>query len=201
MGGNVNRACAGEAISRVGSWLLFFSIVLLMSGCAPRTYYANISTDLDLEKPFLKKTKIPLRVGLYIEPEYLDFEAVLEDGSIVSLGPGLGKGAEAVLREAFQEVVIIESIGPQVSNQHVKAIITFSTNLPSNMSQIAFEWTIVGLDGRTLYMNTFRGEANTENISKRHYEEWLSESLSLATTDSFQKFLIHILSSRWWKSL
>lgn len=186
--------------------LFFFIGCLLMGGCAPHTYYVSILTDFDLERPTSRTIQIPLRAGLYIEPKYCEFETVLRNDTIISVGDGFSKGAEKVLRQAFHEVVVIDSQGPETNDQDIEIKVTFRVvhmSLLPTSSRIAFEWTMLGRDGRTLYLNTFLGEAGTKNMPESDsegYEMWLSERFSLAAKGSFQRFLTHILSSRWWRS-
>lgn len=124
----------------VNLFLLLIAI-LTIEGCAVKI------ENLDIMLP--SSDKIPLRVGLYMSPEFRNYTYSIGGGKY-QIGEGLSIGAEKALKQVFNEVVIINNKS-DISNQDIKAVISpeildVDVKDPPEPMRILCKWTISGAD-------------------------------------------------------
>jgi hypothetical protein len=185
---------------RVGSlWLcvLLCGVLLGTSGCLRFEI-----RDYDLQA--LSAPKIPLRVGLYMSPTFRTYQSLSYGPEV--LGEGMTKGAEQATRQAFEDVVIIDSLGTNIPRSAIKAVATpeiVEARIINEMGfrltyEIVCKWTISSVDGRTVYMNTFRGQGVDSSFTARTR---ISTAMTLAAKDQYDKFVAHVVSTKWWDAI
>lgn len=148
-------------------------------------------------------SQVPLRVGLYMNPRfrnYLNYES-----HIISLGEGLTSGAEMALRKVFKEVVVVNETDSDMSSQDIRAIISpeivdsqIGGLFPPSRSRIVCKWTITGADGKIYYLNTITGVGVDSSFVGATR---ISRSMMFAAGDMFEKFLTHMLATKWWEHI
>lgn len=142
--------------------------VLIVSAC---TRVCLVRTDLRI--PGEKTGKIPLRVGLYMSPEFLSYSCTIigANGDTYSfpLGEAFRSGADAATKMAFEETVILSSINDAMA-QNTRIIISPEVEevdmvIPGFAfrrlkSLVIMKWAVADLTGRTIWVGTFEGEGD-----------------------------------------
>jgi hypothetical protein len=186
-------------VNSIRLWIFFVCVLLMTGGCASFEV-----RDFDLEPP--SSTKIPLRVGLYMSTEFRNYRTY-GLGADQRLGDGMRQAAERTVKLVFEDVVLIDSVSSiEIPRIGIKAIISpeivgavLLQNLPFlSRYQITCKWTIWTPDGKIAYMNTFRGEGTDNSFVGTTR---IDKSMTLAAKEQYQKFLVHILSTKWWEAI
>lgn len=180
-------------------------LMIFFSGCAT----VKIS-DFYIDPP---PGKIPMQVGLYMSPDfrnpvYTYFSSIFPLGE--EIVAGMAAGAKKALKETFQEVYIIDRAeSTDLSKYGVKAIVVPEIVEPGisirgggfgteGKFEFVCKWTVYATDGKILYMNTFLGTGRDSNFSGATR---LNKGMILAIKDNYQKFITHMLSTKWWDGI
>jgi hypothetical protein len=199
--------------------VVFIGILILLIGC--RTAYKKIEPNLLISVE--SKDKIPLRAGLYLDRRLINFskgpgsaEIAYIEGKI-DMGEALSRGAEVLAKKSFKEVVVVYTmesrslpkeldvlVFPEIDKiyggYHAEMISAFQA-YPEVVVRI--KWNIMDVNNnlRTLYMNTFTGEAKYRRQPAATSFSRLCEAYTKAIEDQFSKAYIGISSTNWWKSI
>lgn len=160
--------------------------------------------DFKIEQP--AKSKIPLRVGLYLSPKVCNYVHVAGNFRI-SLGEGVCSNARGVLRNVFNEVILLDEKESDLAKHGIKAVVSpeiIETEIiegafgPHGDFLLTCKWTITSADGKILYMDTVKGIGSDSSFlgSTR-----FSRNASITVKDHYQKLISHMLSSRWWEDI
>jgi hypothetical protein len=188
-------------------YLLFTIVFLFVTGCAaPVRMYSDYEIKIDA-KP---TQKIPIRIGLYLTPYFENYSRVCHPDTLY-WGEGLSISAKRTLKTVFEDVVLINKMDADLSNQNIQAVITpeitdsqcrLVTSLYEWYCSITCKWTIVDLKGKPMYTNTFIGEYNLKKFGlsvQRAARK--AECMTLAIEDHYNKFLSNLISTKWWEYL
>jgi hypothetical protein len=183
-------------VSSIRLRLFLCGVILVTSGC-----HAGIREYTLQASP---SPRIALRVGLYMSPAFRAYR----DNLVGELGDGMRRGAEQAARQAFEEVVIIDSLSSaEIPRRAIKAIVSpeivkvgaVAWGVPGWLTyEITCTWTIWSADGKVVYMNTFTGTGTGRAFvaSTR-----VSTAMTFAAKDQYNKFLAHVASNRWWEGI
>lgn len=207
---------------RIEITTLLIVLSIFMYSCAsPQFSRINVSMPKDFQMSNAEvANKIPLRAGLYLSPTIKNY---LRRGPLASfvihvsfsMGDALSNGSERMLRNIFQDVVIIDQFKNDLSAENIDVVVTpevvgiFSKGkmpsdsvVPQVILQFVVKWNIVSLDGKNIYMNSITGEC----LQKKSYsftsggiEEDEKNNMLLLIKDQFQKAQDDIYTSGWWK--
>jgi hypothetical protein len=178
--------------------LLLLVTILTIGGCATKI------EKLDIKLP--SSDKIPLRVGLYMSPEFRKY--TYSTGGLVTpigkfyIGEGLSIGAEKALKQVFNEVVIINNKS-DISNQNIKAVISPEIlDVAAEQNVVFFKmlcrWTISGADGKIYYNDTITGVGKDTSLAFATRER---KAMTKAIENHYYKFIEQMLSSKWWENI
>jgi len=197
---------------------LFFSQLMLLiitsiflSGCQHQKIYkmqANLSISIkEIEK-------IPFRVGLYIDPELMNYSMRSRYiPGIIHLGESLSKGAENIVSKAFKETVIIYTKDPELIPKGLDALVIPEIDKIYVFGEeggigsyttviVKIKWSIIDKNGKILYINTFTGEEKYRRPTTIFSMfPRLCEGSTKATEDHFTKAFIGITSTNWWGAI
>jgi hypothetical protein len=162
--------------------------------------------------PVKEKEKIPLRVGLYLDPKSMNYSKIVPPDypnlkGIIHMGEALSKGAETVIGSAFKEVVNIYTKDRELIPKGLDALVipeiekiydTVKTRHPEAI--VSIKWSIQDINGRILYMNTFTGDVKFKFAAFVSPFERLCEAYTKAIEDQFAKAYIGITSTNWWQT-
>ena len=198
---------------------LFFSQLMLLiitsiflSGCQHQKIY-KMQTNLSISIKEIEK--IPFRVGLYIDPELMNFSMRSRYISgIIYMGEALSKGAENIVSKAFKEAVNIYTKDPELISKGLDVLVLVIPEIDKiyvfgeegglgsyTTVIVKIKWSIKDKNGKILYMNTFTGEEKYRrpNTIFSMFPR-LCEGSTKATEDHFTKAFIGITSTNWWGS-
>lgn len=186
--------------------IIMLGAVIFLSGC---TVTHTIKADLQVSTGEIDR--IPIRVGLYMAPEFCHYTVRKEwllDTHVIELGGALCNGTKDTLAAGFREVTILESLAFDPCQEKVNAIVVpevvkVSIFLPATTFQptntiVRVKYTFLDQEGQIMWVDTFQGEAEVE---VRHFKKDLRRCVQLAVEDLYHKSLQGILSSTWWHSL
>jgi hypothetical protein len=189
-----------------GHVLIFILLIALTTGCA--TVRMN---DFYIDSP---QAKIPIRAGLYLNPVFrspawTDYSHTFPLDK--EMAAGMAQGAEKVLKDIFQELHVIDQGGVLAQDRYgVQAIVTPEIVEPGivlkkrggfwteGQCEFVCKWTIYSTDGKILYMNTFVGTGKDSSFVG---DTRINKGMTLAIKDNYQKFIDHMLSTKWWEGV
>lgn len=178
--------------------LLLLIAILTIGGCAIKI------ENLDIMLP--SSDKIPLRVGLYMSPEFRNY-IYSKQGAKFHIGEGLSIGAEKALKQVFNEVVIINNKS-DISNQNIKAVISpeiLDVDLSISYNDVIYffrtscRWTISGADSKVYYNDTITGVGKHNSFASGTTRA--KKALTNAIENHYFKFIEQMLSSKWWENI
>ena len=183
---------------------IVLAILLILSGC---TYTSQITRDLNI--PVQEVKKIPLRVGLYMSPNFLNYtykESRLAEKFVFPLGETFRAGSEKIVKMAFQDVVILSALDEAIIEK-LKIVISPQIQAVDIMfpmwgwgylkSTVIIKWTAIDPTEKIIWVNTFEGESKIKGKTVKN----IRNSLQVAIEDHFSKAYEGIISSTWWKSI
>jgi len=197
-------------------FLLFF-----LSSCTTYTYIAP--KNLALQEPTLAQGKIPLRIGLLLQPEICRYEILKERRGIqlhYQIGESLCDGIIRMFNLMFKEVTVFESIGSNNMVQGLNAIIvpeveTSSILLPVMKTQplevlLRIKFSAWDINRKIIWADTYQGESRVEfqkfnllhlpgffEVAKKEKEDMIS-SLKLALEDLLKNTQEGMTATKWW---
>ncbi len=184
--------------------LLLGLCLALAGGCAiDKTLAPNYAPPVAASPP------IPMRAGLVLDKQIRQARYVYTNQVRLELGPALAQAAEAMVRQAFREVVVIPAdtiaepealtapqgvdvlVVPQFkeAKEYAARINAIQSGLGT---RVVLKWTIVK-EGKVIYTNTFTGKCS-------NFWAKIDESFSLALKDQFDQAYQGIVTSPWWKA-
>ena len=182
---------------------------LLFSNACTR----NCQIDTNLIMPVQKASKIPLRVGLYMSPDFLSYTrkiaAVNTDSYVFNLGEALRSGSEKMLGIAFKEVIVLSPseeamergvkivVSPQI--QEVDMIIP-GWAWKQLKSLVIIKWEATDSTGRILWVDTFEGRSNNR-VGYFLRGKAARKCMKRGVEDHFGNAFEGILNSTWWKTI
>lgn len=192
---------------------LILIIILGFSSACRTTLNEKIRTDLSITVN--EVGKIPLRVGLYLSPEFMNYSKTpshYSESGRIQMGEALSKGAEDITNKAFKQVVTIYKTDPESFPKGLDAIIIpevektyggFVGELTRQYSYyqtvtVKLKWTIKDMNQKTLYTNTFTTEVEYRNDPVFGQRERLLKAYTKAIEDQFAKAFSGITSINWW---
>ena len=196
------RGHTGGGARRIGLCL----IVLAGGGCFGPM---KVPTDYAITGPPSGADRIPLRVGLYMSPQFGNYSGNFGRG-FISLGEAMSSGAERALRTAIEEVVIIKQLESRGSTEGVRAIVapeivearmgnSDEKGFHKGHCQVWCKWTVSTPEGKLVYVNTVLGEAHHDRRAPAP-TVW-TECMTLAVQDQYRKLVEIISSTQWWQSI
>jgi hypothetical protein len=189
--------------------------LFLLIGCSKT--YLSVQPKII---PVKKLEKIPLSVALYMDRplSVWVYDPCIDIGSApgsclfeISMGAALSDGAEFVAREAFKDVIIIDSTEAKIISEELEALVIVEVDkIYSNETikmtfshygtvTVRLKWTIQDPKGKKIYFNTFVGEAKYRRAPTITMGERMKEAFSKASEEQFRKAFEGITSARWWK--
>jgi hypothetical protein len=193
-------------LAAIGVICLIF--VVLASGCSPAI--VRVPNDFALtERPTMPST-IPLRVGLYLSPAFLNYKLPGYSGKmavIVELGEAMGSGAERSLKQIFRDVVTLREDTADATVKGVDFIVTPEivkgdlTGIGSYWCRISCKWTVVDPVGKVIYVTTIAGDKELKRFTTTFgAKKAVEDCVVLAVQDHYEKFLQQFPAARWWES-
>ena len=185
---------------------------ILLSGC----YHPKIhKMQINLLIPDREAEKIHLRVGLYLDPQFTNCIVVPPWGTNfyrrIEMGEALSKGSEYILNRSFKEVVTIYTMDAKLIPKGLDALVIPEIDRIYENAQDPFKkhsavtakikWTIIDMNKKVLYKNTFIGEAKYKFWPLAAHPEEIPAGYTRAVEDQFRKAYIGITTTKWWESL
>jgi hypothetical protein len=194
--------------SSVLSLSLLF-IILYLSACA--TENVSLSKDINIASIELGD-RIPLKAGLYFSQMFrnakYEIQAEQRFGEVVSVGDALQDGSEKIIRNIFQEMLILEPLDSTFSEPAKKYDVIVAPEVIKMDYEIAtkpfktwfivhtvIKWNIASPEGKEIYVSTIKSD-EVETDKPKHLEVCIKESLE----NNFQKAQEDIYKSNWWKN-
>lgn len=202
-------------------------IIFFIAGCT--TFRYSVREDFKVLVP--TTNRIPIRVGLYMPSDVCQYEIKKERRGflvVYHFGESICNGVERMLRGAFNEVVVLESIASDMSKYGIKAVVIpqidsgnillGGTKFQDLKALIRIKYTATDINGKTLWIDTFQGEGRKKWDKSFIYKSAFIPPLmiykaatqekkdmlmvmQLALEDHFHNALVGMLSSRWWESI
>ena len=195
----------------ISSRILLF-IMILLCGCSTNPTFVKVQINSSL--PFREVEKIPLRVGLYLDPNLINYSRTpprWEDRNfVIQMGEALSNGAQNVTNKAFREVVNVYTIDAELLPKGLDALVIpevdriyggYGTERPLGTVIVRIRWRIIDLSGKVIYMNTFGAESKWSifTTTALNYFDVLSRNYTKAIEEQFIKAYIGITSTNWWE--
>lgn len=188
---------------------IIFSVLIplvFLSSCGTANNRVILLEDLTIDRPEVRD-KIPLKAGLHITSVLKNYSHFTYGGEYkVAVGEAVTGGSERMLKGIFREVVLLDD-GKDLSWTGVDVVVT-----PEIASMqwvwlgpmmvkihIAIKWYIVTLEGKSIYMNTFKSEYRGkvpfwDESRKKMYAESYTQSFH----DHFIMAGEDLYNNRWW---
>ena len=197
-------------------WIKLFNllfITILFFGCSTSPNFVKVQINSSL--PFREVEKIPLRVGLYLDPNLINYSKTprWEDRNfVIQMGDALSNGAQNVANRAFKEVVNIYTIDAELLPKGLDALVIpevdriyggYGTERPLGTVIVRIRWRIIDLSGKVIYMNTFGAESKWSifTTTALNYFDVVSRNYTKAIEEQFINAYIGITSTNWWESI
>jgi hypothetical protein len=189
--------------------LCLLSIILSLTSCATNEPVL-IPNNIDITSTEFNN-KIPLRAGLYLSQQYRNaFYPIRQIQVFIGTalaGDALSYNSEKIMRNIFQEVIILDSMGniPGLADRKYDVIVspeivTLRSDLGGStrwtcwcLAQTSIKWNIVSPEGKEIYISTIKSDEI--KIPKGYYVDCIQTSLK----DLFQKSQEDIYKNNWWK--
>jgi hypothetical protein len=154
--------------------------------------------------------KIGLKVALQLSDELRQtkWQRKALDGTtwVIPLGEHLAHNAESVAKKLLSEVVVMQRVTPDASQDRVDAILTpkvlyVQQTYPMSggsgvVLAIAIEWTLKSLDGETVWVDTVNGEGRSSAGNAFTMGARAQERTRAIMDDLFQKSFEAIASAQ-----
>jgi hypothetical protein len=194
--------------SKISAMLfLYFVILFCLISCASSTPITITRDRVNIAPP---EKKIPLKVGLYLSEAFRTSECWSEyaDKHFI-IGEGLSDGVEKMVRDLFQEVIVIDKIGNTQDSpspnydiiitpkfkQFTILIVRESLTKAHWKIENTIAWSVTSPDGKEIYQNTIQSDEITTHYIQSVNAEIMIESIK----DQLQKAQQAIYSSGWWE--
>ncbi len=190
---------------------LFFSllfIILYLSACAAER--VTLSKDINITSIELGN-RIPLKAGLYFSQGFGNAKYHIQTrhgvAEIVSVGDALRNSSEKIMRNIFQEIVILDPLdvsASQSTKEYDVIVAPEVLKMDYEIENVPFKtwfivhtvikWHIASPEGKEIYSSTIKSDE--VKIDKPKYlEVCIKESLE----NNFQKAQEDIYVNNWWK--
>jgi hypothetical protein len=123
----------------------------------------------------------------------------------IHIGEALSKGAQHITNKIFGEVIIIPKKDSESIPKDIDAVVVPEVESIHNdiigvhlTASVQLRWTILDKNGRTLYLNTFRGECIDKRLFGTTYIR-VRENYEKAVEDSLIKAYTGISTGEWWR--
>lgn len=203
--------------------ILIILILNLLLSCA--TVFSKLKVIVPKDSELTKgevENKIPLIVGLYLKPHIKNY--TYEGKSLdkmyyfttIHIGEAFSANSEKMLKNIFQQVVIIDQMDTDLSEKNIDVIvapeildITSQFKVPAGeksrklVSQMTIRWDIGSPDGKIIYTTMIMGEAIVKFLKRwtvSANEELEKENMLRLLKDQFSKAQEDIYSNKWWKN-
>lgn len=188
-------------------------------GCATgfTEYHIRLPSDFEMSATAVKD-KIPLRAGLYLKPNIKNYVYELPHTTkySITMGDALSSGCERILRNIFQDVILVDEMNVESLRRNTDIIVTPQLigglsgqykvpegyDKKKTVSQMTMQWDIVSHVGKLIYTTSIKGEAIVKPIMSffaSSIREKEKENRLRLLNDLFQKSQDDIYSSGWWK--
>ena len=157
------------------------------------------------------KIKIPLRAGLYLSPfvqraKRFYWFGIRNQGTIF-LGEALSANANGIMRNVFQDVIVIDTmesnldrcdviVTPILSEIYMRGILSWTGPPNDFIFHVAIKWVIATPDGREIYANLIKSEevklSASDEAKKQGFVQTLRSQFELAQED--------IYTNGWWRT-
>lgn len=134
----------------------------------------------------------------------------------IHIGEAFSANSEKMLKNIFQQVVIIDQMDTDLSEKNIDVIvapeildiITSQFKVPAGeksrklVSQMTIRWDIGSPDGKIIYTTMIMGEAILKFLKRwtvSANEELEKENMLRLLKDQFSKAQEDIYSNKWWK--
>jgi hypothetical protein len=190
-----------------------FFISLLLSLCCFACAAPLITLPKDFEMSAQAiKDKIPLNAGLYLKPSFRNYTS--KYGYTYMMGDALSSGCERMIRNIFQDVILIDEMDTNLSLRNIdvivvpevisisyyqlKAVEGYRTR--QGFDRMTIRWDIVSPGGKNIYTTTIANELIYESIKSLIItEETGKERMLLLLNNQFRKAQDDIYLGGWWK--
>jgi hypothetical protein len=219
-----------KIVVRVKLISLLLLIIFILGSCATPELHMVLRERVDI-RPIPGSNKIPLRAGVWVNPSlrtmkvaFVRGETFGTRGSTIQLQPGtiflgdlLSQNIEAMLKNIFKEIAMIDPIDSPASLPGMgydvivkpKLLIYeqrinfagYSSPAPC-MVQITIEWDISSVAGKPIYSTTIKGEGIVDHHNKsgsRSVPETNKKAIISSVEDSMQKAQDDIYMGGWWE--
>lgn len=191
----------------------FISILLSISCFACAAPLITLPKDFEMSAQAVKD-KIPLTAGLYLTPYMRNYNPRF--GYPYSMADALSSGCERMLRNIFNNVVIIDQMDTNLSSKNIDVIVTPEVialnrqvkalegyNTRQIVYQMIIRWDIVSPGGgKSIYTTTITSEVREEPLYyfllSTHVEK-AKERMILLLNNQFRKAQDDIYLGGWWK--
>ena len=192
-------------ISRIIKMLCILPLIsLFLTGCT-----SEIKPLSGLELSLAHKQKIPLKVGLYMSPDYCNYSFVTDQIYVtyytIPLGSTLCHETKIIVEAIFEEVSVFPSLEANDKSINVIMIpeivilkIQMMGYTHKSEALLIGKWTVVDMNGRLIWVDTFQSHVITT------YGDHLPSTLKRAKfvlEDYFQNVFKGIQSWKLWESV
>jgi hypothetical protein len=183
--------------------ILLFSLfsILLVQGCIVNH---KIAENMKVKK-IQNSEKIPLSVGLYIDPTFKNQKlyGTPNTDHIFHLGEGMDRGAKKSFEMIFSKVIVLNEYETDLSKWNLDVVASPAVAAENrryashNFCTADAKWTIIDKNGNVVYTNTIRSEINKGSFTAYGIAECMSE----AVEDHYNRLTSHLLSAPWWQNI
>lgn len=193
----------------IKNWFLLAPLLAVLLTACGGSRKIIVSEDLNI--PSQTDSRIPLKVGLVLTPQFVNLiYKPVPNACPVFIGNALKVGSERVCLNLFDEVVPIVSIASAGSSQVDVIVIPACEEIEYRLVDRAtvrirsrFLWRITTPDSREIYSTTVIGEALRKvstTVMASTMEREQGEVYFLSLQDQFRKAQNDLHSGGWWKN-
>jgi hypothetical protein len=190
----------------------FMILTILLASCSQKHYSETIPKEFQMIA-LGKEKKIPLRAGLSLKPEYQKLIApkFYYENQTVHMGEAFYAGCERMLKNIFQDVIVIDAerkqevdivVSPEIAWWQKEQKLSSDNTFPIYLN---IKWNISTPDGKLVYLNTIKSLTRPKISRTASWGETRREDLKEAYVMSLNDQLLQaqedIYSSKWWADL